>query len=364
MHITDLELTNFRKFSKFKLENLKLINVIIGKNGVGKTSIIESIYFGSIAKSFKSYYDDVLLKEKKSFFKIKIDLKKDNFNKKLEIIVNGKNKKAKKEGQLIKKLSDYICEYSVILFSPDDIRLIKDNPNTRRNYLNIELSNINKNYIKLINSYNKLIKNKNDYLKKVNLNFNLDRGYLDVLDEKIAEIGISICNYRKEYIENINKYINNIFKKFKREDTIKIEYISDFLDKNKDDIMHLLKKVRDKEISLGLTTTGIHRDDYEFIHNEKNAANYSSQGTQKLILLSLKLSEIKILDNEYKIKPILLLDDLFSELDETNQKRIMRLISKKYQTFITTTDLNNIKVKDLKDINVIKIREVKENERK
>ena len=359
MHINSLELTNFRKFKKLKLENFKLINVIIGKNGVGKTSIIESIYFGSLAKSFKSYYDDVLLNENESFFKIKVLLNKNSYTKKLEIIVQGKDKKAKIDDQIIKRLSDYICEYSVILFSPDDIRLIKDNPNTRRNYLNIELSNVSKEYIKLINIYNKLIKNKNDYLKKINLNSNLDTKYLDVLDEKISDIGINICKYRKEYIENINKYIDKIFKKFKKEDNIKIKYESEFLNKDKNEILYLLKKVRKKEMMLGLTTTGIHRDDYEFVHNDKNAANYSSQGIQKLILLSLKLSEIKLLDNEYKIKPILLLDDLFSELDESNQKKIIKLLSKKYQTFITTTDLNNIKVKDLKDINVIKLREVK-----
>ena len=358
MHITDLELTNFRKFKKIKLENLSSVNVIIGKNGVGKTSIIESIYFGSIAKSFKSYYDDVLLKTDEKFFKIKITLNKNEKPEKLEIIVNGKDKKAKINGQILKKLSDYICEYSVILFSPDDTRLMKDNPNTRRNYLNIELSNINKEYISLINMYNKLIKNKNDYLKKINLNSNLDKGYLDVLDEKIVEIGLKICEYRKKYIEDVNKYINKIFVRFRKEDKIYIKYESDFLNKNKEEIISLLKKVRSKEMMLGLTTTGIHRDDFEFIHNDKNAANFASQGIQKLILLSLKLSEIKVLDNEYKIKPILLLDDLFSELDESNQKKIIRLLFKKYQTFITTTDLNNIKSKNLKDINVIKIREV------
>ncbi len=359
MHITDLELTNFRKFQKIKLDNLSSINVIIGKNGVGKTSIIESIYFGSIAKSFKSYYDDVLLKNGESFFKLKISLDTGEKQKKLEIIVNGKDKKAKINGQILKKLSDYICEYSVILFSPDDTRLIKDNPNTRRNYLNIELSNVNKEYIGLINMYNKLIKNKNDYLKKINLNSNLDKGYLDVLDEKISEIGLKICEYRKKYIDDVNKYIDKIFKRFKKEDDILIKYNSDFLNKNKDEIINLLKKVRQKEMILGLTTTGIHRDDFEFLHNNRNAVDYSSQGIQKLILLSFKLSEIKVLDNEYKIKPILLLDDLFSELDESNQKKVMKLLFKKYQTFITTTDLNNIKLKDLKNVNVIKIREVK-----
>lgn len=358
MRITDLELTNFRKFKKLKLDNFSSINVIIGKNGVGKTSIIEGIYFGSIAKSFKSYYDNVLLKTGETFFKIKISLEVGEKQRKLEVIVDGKEKKAKINGQILKKLSDYICEYSVILFSPDDTRLIKDNPNTRRNYLNIELSNVNKEYINLINMYNKLIKNKNDYLKKINLNSNLDSGYLDVLDEKIAEIGIKICEYRKKYIDDINKYIDKIFKKFKKEENIFIKYNSDFLNKNKNEILNILKKVRSKEMILGLTTTGIHRDDFEFIHNNKNAADYASQGIQKLILLSFKLSEIKLLDSEYKIKPILLLDDLFSELDESNQKKIMKLLFKKYQTFITTTDLNNIKIKDLKDVNVIKIREV------
>lgn len=358
MNITSLEITNFRKFKKFKLENLNLINIIIGKNGVGKTSIIESIYYGSISKSFKSSYDDVLIKENETFFKIKIDLKDKLKQKKLELVLNGKEKRAKIDNKIIKRLSDYICQYSVILFSPDDIRLIKDSPNIRRNYLNIQLSNISKEYINIINNYNKLIKNKNDYLKKLYLNKNLDQQYLDVVDHKIAELGIKISNYRNKYVKEINKYINILFKKFKPEEDLFINYVSDFDNKTEQEILILLNKNRKKEIILGQTSTGIHRDDIKFILNNKNAEEYASQGIQKLIVLSMKLSEIKVLTHEYNIKPILLLDDLFSELDEINQRKVIKLLNKKYQTFITTTDINNLKINNLKDTNIIKIREM------
>ena len=186
MNITNLEITNFRKFKKFKLSDLKLINIIIGKNGVGKTSIIESIYYGSISKSFKSYYDDVLFKENESFFKIKIDLNDNNRQKKLELVLDGKEKRAKIDNQIIKKLSDYICQYSVVLFSPDDIRLIKDSPNIRRNYLNIQISNLSREYITLINNYNKC----NVYeVSTNNDSFNIDNGILVVTkDDNILKI--------------------------------------------------------------------------------------------------------------------------------------------------------------------------------
>ncbi len=363
MNITNLEIINFRKFIKLKLKNLKLMNIIIGKNGVGKTSIIESIYFGSVSKSFKSYYDEVLIKDSKEFLKVKIDLKDKGKIKKLELILKGKEKKAKINNQVIKKLSDYICQYSVILFSPDDIRLIKDTPNIRRNYLNIQLSNINKEYIFLINNYNKLIKNKNDYLKKINFNRNIDEKYLDIIDQKIVDIGIKIYQYRKKYITEVNEYINLLFKKFKTNDDLYLKYISDFEDKKASELINLLKKNREKEIILGMTNIGIHRDDIEFIQNEKNAEKYSSQGIQKLIILSMKLAEIKVLNNKYNIKPILLLDDLFSELDEINQKKVIKLLNKKFQTFITTTDLNNLNTENFKEVNIIKLKETEEYEK-
>ena len=228
------------------------------------------------------------------------------------------------------------------MLSPDELKLIKASPNTRRNYLNIQISQLNKEYIYYLNNYNNLIKNKNDYLKKLMINGNLDTRYLDIIDEKIVEEGLKIYNLRKEYIDLINKYINDIFKNYEKDNTIKVNYISDYEINDKDKIIKELKRIRNKEINLGMTTFGIHRDDYEFIHNGNNSKDYSSQGLQKLIVLAMKLSEVQIFINEYEIIPILLLDDLFSELDEKNRNKIFKSLNKDIQIFITTTDLKNI----------------------
>ncbi len=357
MNVTNLELVNFRNYSKIKFNNFKKINVIIGKNSIGKTSILESIYFGSLTKSFRSSSEDVLIKTNEEFLKVKIRLEESNKTKKLEIILNNTGKKTKINGNIKKKLSEYIFQYRVILFSPDELKILKESPMTRRSYLNIEISQIDKSYIKKLNNYNILIKNKNDYLKKLYLNKNLDLNYIDVLDEKIADLGLDICLSRRNYINDINKFINKKFKKFMPTENIKINYISDFDDLNKREAIKLLKSNRNKEIILGITSTGVHRDDIIFLHNDKNSREYSSQGIQKLIMLSMKLSELEIFIKKYNINPILLLDDLFSELDNINQNKVIEFLNKKVQVFITTTDLNNIDNNLLKKSKIIELKD-------
>jgi DNA replication and repair protein RecF len=251
-------------------------------------------------------------------------------------------KKTKINSKLQRKLSDFISQYRIILLSPDELKLIKSSPNTRRNYLNIQISQLNKEYIYFLNNYNNLIKNKNDYLKKLMLNSNLDTRYLDIIDEKIVDEGMKIYNYRKQYIESINKYINEIFDKFIKNKGLYIKYISDYEINDREKLLLELKRNRKKEINLGMTSFGIHRDDFEFIHNDNNSKDYSSQGLQKLIVLAMKISEVKIFIEEYNIYPILLLDDLFSELDEKNRNNIFKSLDKNIQVFITTTDLKNI----------------------
>lgn len=355
MYVRKLELTNFRNYSKYKVDELESMNIIIGENGVGKTSILESIYVCSLARTFKSNDDYVIVKNNTDYSKIKIELDYQDKTKKLDFTLTSIGKKTKINNNLKKRISDFICQYKVILFSPDELRIIKESPNTRRNYLNIALAQINKSYIKVLNKYNVLIKNKNDYLKKVYINSNMDLTYLDVLDSKIAEYGFEICKLRAEYIEKLNKYIKRIFYKFRRNDTLYIKYNSQFLGKSVSEIVMLLKRNRSNELNLGLTKTGIHRDDIEFLHNEVNAKDFSSQGIQKLILLSLKLAELEVLINDYYEEPILLLDDLFSELDSVNQNSILNNLNKNIQVFITTTDINNIKPSMVKKAKVIEL---------
>ncbi|MCI6349889.1 MAG: DNA replication and repair protein RecF [Tenericutes bacterium] len=357
MHIRKIELTNFRNYDKFKIDNLEDINVIIGANGIGKTSIIESIYVASTARSFKNNDENVMIKSNSDYFKIKVLVDDEIRTKQLEYLLTNNGKKTKINSRLKKKISDYIFQYKVVLFSPDELKIIKESPTVRRNYLNVNLSQINKTYIKLLNTYNVLIKNKNEYLKKLYINGNLDERYLDILDLKIAEIGSQICLIRKEYIDKINKKIKRIFKKFKKDDEVYVDYQSQFLNKSNDEILMNLKKNRIYEETIGFTKTGIHRDDFVFLHNGKNAKEYSSQGLQKLILLSFKMAELEVLIDDYYEEPILLLDDLFSELDIINQNSIINNLNTKIQVFVTTTDINNVKPNLLKKAKIIDLNE-------
>lgn len=345
MNITRIELLNFRNYKKKNIDNFSNLNIIIGKNGVGKTTIIESIYLGSLAKSFKTSNEMSIIKEGESFFKIKIFYFDYGPKKNLELFYDKNGKKTKINSKIQKKLSDFISQYRIIMLSPDELKIIRSSPNTRRNYLNIQISQLHKEYIYYLNNYNILIKNKNDFLKKLMLNNNLDSRYLDILDEKIVDEGLKIYNYRKKYIDMINYYINDIFKNYMKNQKIFINYISDYNSNDKEKIIKELRKIRNKEINIGMTTFGIHRDDYKFSHNENDAKEYSSQGIQKLIILAMKVSEVKIFTDKYDIKPILLLDDLFSELDEKNRNNIFKSLDKNIQIFITTTDLKNINKK-------------------
>ena len=342
MNITKIELLNFRNYAKKSFDNFSNLNIIIGKNGIGKTTILEAIYLGSLAKSFKTNSELSIIKDNESYFRIKIYYFDDGNKKNLELYLDKNGKKTKINGKLQSKLSDFISQYRIILLSPDELKLIKSSPNTRRNYLNIQISQLHKEYIYYLNNYNNLIKNKNDYLKKLMLNSNLDQRYLDILDEKIVDEGIKIYNYRKEYIDLINENINNIFNNYMEKQKIHIDYESDYKINDKEKLIKELKRNRKKEINLGMTDFGIHRDDYVFYQNGNNCKEFSSQGIQKLIILAMKLSEVKIFIEKYNINPILLLDDLFSELDMKNRNNIFKSLDKKIQIFITTTDLKNI----------------------
>ncbi len=347
MNIVKLELNNFRNYSKKIFDHFSNLNIIIGKNGIGKTSIIEAIYLGSLAKSFKTNNDESLVNFNSNYFRIKIFYYDDYIKRNLELYYDQNGKKTRINSKVQKRLSDFISQYRVIMVSPDELKLVKASPNTRRNYLNIQISQLHKEYLYYLNNYNNLIKNKNDYLKKLMINSYLDERYLDILDEKIVEEGLKIYNYRKKYIDLINKYINKIFQNYfpGNNSTLEISFISDYESNDKDKILKELKKIRKREINLGMTSYGIHRDDYVFLHNGFNSKEYSSQGMQKLIILSMKLSEVQIFLNEFEISPILLLDDLFSELDEKNRNNIFKSLEKNIQIFITTTDLKSINKK-------------------
>ena len=202
MRIDEISLQNYRNYEKINLKFNKNINIIIGDNAKGKTNILESIYFLSITKSYRTNEDINLINHGKNFFKIKGKIHDQRLVKKLEIDFTNK-KKIFLNGKEVKKLSNYIGIFNVIMISPEDIEVIKGSPQIRRNLLNIELSQISKEYIEIYNEYNKLLKMRNDYLKILQTNSIADFRYLDIITDKLVERAIFIYQSRKKIIDFI-----------------------------------------------------------------------------------------------------------------------------------------------------------------
>ena len=376
MIIKNIEIKNFRNYTSQKLDFYKGINILYGNNASGKTNLLESIYVLAMTKSHRFFIDNNLIKEGAIYSKIKGDIKVGNIKTNLEIIINDKSKKLKIDNNEIKKVSEYISKMNIIIFYPEDLEIIKSSPIIRRNYINLELSQLESNYYKLISDYNKLLKIRNDYLKKMQKNISVDINYFNIITEYLINKACLIYIMRNKFINKINLYVSDIY--------INISKISDFkviykpsLEINiyekeeiKKTLVNKYKEIQNSEIKIGSTIIGPHKDDLEFYIGNRNLKNYGSQGQQRLAVLAMKLSEIEIFKSYTNTKPILLLDDVFSELDDKKVNKLLKYIGNNIQTIITTTDLNKISKKIIKkskkikidDGQVIKIEEVEENE--
>jgi len=355
MEITNLKLLNFRNFNNLNLNFSKNKNIIIGNNGVGKTNIVESIFVLALIKSFRTNDDEILVNEESDFYKIEGTIK-SNFINNYKIVYQDKNKVVKINNNKISKYSDYISNINVILFSINDLKLIKDTPNTRRKLINLEISQLNNEYVIYLNYYNKILKQRNTYLKTL-YNKKANYEYLEILDNQLIDYGMKVYNIRKMFIEKINNLLSNIYVKLGGFDGLFINYKSDYTNKAKVHIKEDYKNNIEKDISFGSTQIGIHRDDFVFFANNKDIKNFASEGQQKNAIIAFKLSEIELFYRQKKEYPILILDDLFSELDLKKIENILNFISNEIQTFITTTDLKKIKKKYLKNSKIFKITE-------
>ena len=313
MEITSLKLVNFRNFDNLELNFSNNKNIIIGDNGVGKTNIVEAIFVLALTKSFRTNDDMLMVKNDKNYFKIEGDVK-SNFINNYKITYQEGVKTVKINNNKINKFSDYISNINVILFSINDLKLIKDTPSTRRKLINLEISELDNNYIKYLNYYNKILKQRTSYLKTLygkTINYN----YLNIIDSQLKEYLLNL------YAENINKDIN-----------------------------------------LGSTQIGIHKDDFIFNIDGNDIKNFASEGQQKNCVIAFKLAELEIFKEKTGEYPILILDDLFSELDIKKINKILNYISEDIETFITTTDLKKIKKCYLKSSKIFEFKndEIKE----
>lgn len=341
MQISSLKLLNFRNYETLELKFSNKVNLIYGKNGMGKTNIIEAIYMLGLTKTFRSNNDDIVIKKGKNIAKIEGTIKDNIFNN-YKIIISNAGKRIKIDNNKIAKVSDYITKVNIILFNPDDLKLIKDTPSIRRKMLNIEISGINGEYLLLLNSYNKVLKQRNAYLKALNKKKDYETSFLNILTEQLVDLGLKIMWIREDFINNINSYISDIYYEITHKGTLKVVYKSEFLEKNKEDLLKMFEKNISREIFLGKTIFGIQHDDLEFQVDSEIVKEFSSVGEQKNSIISFKLAEIKNIEEKLHKKPILILDDLFSELDEEKINNILMLIDTDLQTFITTTEITKV----------------------
>ena len=292
-----------------------------------------------IGKSFRAKKDKELIKFEKDVSKIKINYNKTDREGSISIEI--KDKKTFFSNDIKQnKISDIIGKINVVIFTPDDIEIIKDGPQKRRRFLDMMISSLRPNYIHLLNSYNKILEQRNNYLRQIKLE-NKDPNMLDIWDLQLSEYSYKIYTYRKYFIDKFSEKIediHNLITKSGKED-IKIKYISN--SDNQKSFLENLKKSRAIDIKRGYTATGIHRDDFIIYINNRQVSIFGSQGQQRTAILTLKLCELNIVKEEIGEAPILLLDDFMSELDEKRRKNFLENI-KGNQVILTCTDRINI----------------------
>lgn len=357
MKLELLKLTNFRNYQKVLFQPSDKINILYGKNGSGKTNIVEAIYILALTKSFRTLNDKNLIKKNEEFLKLEGSFYNEKAKTDFKIIFDFKGKTVFINKDKIRLLSDYISKVNIILFSPSDLKLIKDSPSVRRKYLNIEISQYDKNYLFYLNDYNKLLKQRNSYIKQLSLNFNNSFEYLDILTKELIFKGLKVYEYRKKFVDKINELIGNYYLKIAGSSNILIKYKSHFKEKDEDSLMEIYKKNRMRELNFGKTLVGVHLDDFEIYLDENNIRDFGSEGQQKNAIISLKFAEVDILKEKKGNYPILILDDIFSELDNEKINNILNIIPEEMQTFITTTEVSKLDAKILDSSKIFKIEE-------
>lgn len=345
MKVNSLCLDNFRNYNHFFIEFDRDINILIGSNGQGKTNLIEAIYLLSVGKSFKTHINKQMIMFDCEFAKVKGEVTSNNKLRSLEMILGSDFKRAKIDDQDIYKISEYVGLLNVVVFVPDDLYLIKGSPNNRRRFIDLELSKISPIYVFNLSKYNNLLKERNKYLKILNQKNRDGDEYLEVLDEQMARLQVELIKKRIDFIKNLNQKVTSIYNLIAKNDNEKISLRYRCFLKQEltyENILALYKKNHQRDIRYMQSYLGIHKDDLKIFMNGNAADLFASQGQQRTIVLSLKIALIELIKDEIGEYPVLLLDDVLSELDEARKNMLLDILNQKIQTFITTTSIDGI----------------------
>ncbi len=355
MKIEKLQLVNFRNYNKQDIAFSDGLNVIIGNNASGKTNMVESIYYSGLGKSPRTFQDKELIKWGEEFSYIKLKIAKKYRTHIIEIHIDKLGKKRIAIDKIpVRKINELIGLLNVVYFSPDELDIIKESPVLRRNFLNISLSQQKKSYYSSLVRYNKVLAQRNKLLKTES-NYNILKETLPIWNMQLAEIGTEIIIERYNFCEKMQSIIEGIHKDLTcGEEFLNISYESkidlSYKESMKEEFLKLLNSSIEKDINLKYTTVGCHRDDISITINGVEVRKFGSQGQKRTTALSLKLAEVKLFELETGEKPILILDDVLSELDSRRQTKLLENI-KGMQTLLTCAEYfwkydNIIKVKN------------------
>ncbi len=360
MIVTGLELNNFRNYNYLKLNLDSGTNILYGKNAQGKTNVLESIYICSTTKSHRSSKDAELIKFEKDEGHIKLFLKKQEKEYRIDIhFRKNKSKGIAVNGIPIRKASELFGIFHVIFFSPEDLNIIKNGPAERRKFVDMELCQLDKIYVYHLIQYNKVLNQRNQLLKDIFFQPEL-KETLDIWDVQLAKYGMEIIKRRQKFIQDMNKIMKPIHKKL----TNNQEDIEVIYDKNCEEsiLYEQILKNREKDMKVKTTSVGPHRDDILFFNKDINIRTYGSQGQKRTVALSLKLAEIELVKEMIHDTPVLLLDDVLSELDSDRQNHLLKSLEN-IQTIITCTGLDEFIENRFKIHKVFQVTEGKIKER-
>ncbi|MEW6620403.1 MAG: DNA replication/repair protein RecF [bacterium] len=352
---------NFRNLFDNELSFDSKINIFVGENGAGKTNLLEAIYFLGILKSFRTSEDRQLIKFGQTDFYLNGEIWKNNTTLEINILFTNNLKKVKINNKPLTRIIDLIGELKVIVFSPQDLNIIKGAPAIRRRFMDIELSQTSPKYLYNLQRYLKIIRQRNQTLSFLKKNMKCDITELEVWNEQLIETGIEIIKKRKELIDSLNPLINEVYHQISGQpQELKIKYRPCVVE---EDFRKTQKNKQEDEIRQEVTLVGPHRDDISFYINDVEARYFASQGQQRTITICLKLAQVQNIYQQTQEFPILLLDDVTSELDKNRRQALLNFIPDLTQVFITTTDLHDLNPDFVKDACIFKIRQGEINER-
>ncbi|MFZ5945041.1 MAG: DNA replication/repair protein RecF [Bacillota bacterium] len=346
MILNSISVENYRNYENQKVNLNSDVNIFFGDNGQGKTNLLEAVYYIATGSSFRNSKDLEIIKWDKDFFRIIGKIYKKSIER--EIIIeffyqNSGNKQLKINGVKYKKVSDVLGYLQAVIFSPDDLNIIKGSPAERRKFIDTEISQLTSGYYEVLANYNKVLNQRNNLLKVIRDN-NEKTDTLEIWDEQLVKLGSIIIKNRIDFLKKVVPLARKIqYEITEGNEQLDITYNSIIIDKPENEIKvieksfhEIIKKNRNKEIYRAISLYGPHRDDLNFYVNKKDLKNYGSQGQQRTSILSVKIAELKMFYNHNDEYPLLLLDDVMSELDDKRRNFLIRVIREnQIQTLIT-----------------------------